>query len=127
MVAVSARELLRLRRLSHRIKGYEAMQRSLEYALAVHFFSPDLMPHSPDPFAVHKVSKREWEKSMKEWRREMKHMVSVIMPIVLHSGALETFRVSNARNINDSIHESRRPYGVVVATFSVVEPEPEDD
>ena len=58
--------------LGHRHRGYLGVLRSADY-IAAEWLAKDSMPAEPNYTSI-LVSKRNWEKSMKKWRHELKRL-----------------------------------------------------
>ena len=67
-----------LSRITHRVHGCNAVHRSAEYAMIVAHFPAEMLPEEPDPYDVGKYSKRVWEKTMKEWRVELRRLQQIL-------------------------------------------------
>jgi hypothetical protein len=87
-MAVVAPEQL-VNRFWHRWHAYDSFCNSDDFLAANAFFGPTLMPPAPDPFAVATQSKRCWEKEAGAWQHEVKTMKTVLMSVVLQSGAFD--------------------------------------
>ena len=75
------------RRLTKGLIGFYAVRRSEDHINVEQFFGANMMPESPNPFAVRTQSKRDWELEVQVWRRTLQSLASVVMPVVLQSGA----------------------------------------
>ena len=62
-----------VRRGQHRVACIEAVKRSADYIAAV--AQDRARPETPDPWQP-EVSKRAWEKSVRQWRMDMKALVA---------------------------------------------------
>ena len=75
------------RRLAKRLTACYAVRGSEDYINVEQFFGVSMMPESPNPYAVRTQSKRDWELEVQVWRRTLQSLASVVMPVVLQSGA----------------------------------------
>ena len=85
-----------LSRLTHRLRGVEAIRRSSDYLDVIEICGR--IPAYPGTFvepnpANHAaVSKRQWEDSVQEWRRHLTLIATIARAARLRNGAQATFR-----------------------------------
>ncbi len=77
----------RARRVAKRCAGVQAVKRTPAYILVVMSNKAE-RPASPDPFDE-RVSKRKWEKSMMDWRNDLRAALRQIHAME-HSGSAAT-------------------------------------
>ena len=62
-------------RLPKQHASMDVIRRSDAYITVLHFM-PAQLPQGPDPFVL--VSKREWEKAVRDWRRELRALAGTV-------------------------------------------------